>query len=40
MTRIVPLTCITLLLGAAPLLAGEAFIGKWANADNKNVVRW
>jgi hypothetical protein len=35
MTRIVPLACLTLLLGAVPLLADEPFAGKWANADDK-----
>jgi hypothetical protein len=35
MTRIVPLTCITLLLGAVPSLADKAFVGKWANVDDK-----
>src|SRR5216683_7938152 len=34
-TRIIPLTCITLLLGAVPSLADDAFVGKWANVDDK-----
>ena len=35
MTRIVSLSVFALLLGSAPGIAADAFVGKWVNTDGK-----